>query len=100
MLSLVAALLLGQTSLTTETLVLTTSTAMPKWTNRRAIEIQNLGPNTIYCSLTAAAVVGKSRAIVPGGTWSLEINYKIPIYCIAATANQVTGAATITTEVP
>jgi hypothetical protein len=86
--------------LTTEVLVGTTATAMPQLPNRRGVELQNLGPNPIYCALTDAtkAVVGRARRVDAGGSWALDIPSTTPIYCIAATAAQVTGAATIATE--
>lgn len=86
--------------LTTEVLVLTTATAMPQLANRRGIELQNLGPNPIYCALTDAtrAVVNKARRVDAGGSWALDVPGTTPIYCIAATAAQATGAATIATE--
>jgi hypothetical protein len=86
--------------LTHETLVLTTATSLPQTPSRTAVEIQNLGPNPIYCSVgdSAAAVVGKARMVeANGGKWALRVGAEVPIYCIAS-ANQVTGAATVTTE--
>ena len=96
------------TGATTEVLVLNaTQTAMPTTplAGRRAIEIQNLGPNAIYCAIGPAAtlptaVLLKSRQIAAaGGVWAVDLNDKIIVRCLAATANQVTGAATIVTEV-
>lgn len=88
------------TDRTNETLVLTTATLLPQRTARTAIEIQNLGPNPIYCALgsSSLAVVGKARRIdADGGIWPLHLSYHVPIYCITS-VDQVTGAATITTE--
>jgi hypothetical protein len=87
-------------SLTNETLVLTTATALPQLAGRKAIAIQNRGPNSIFCAVadSTKAVVNKSWEIASGGWFSIPIS-SVPIYCIAATANQVTGAATITIEV-
>lgn len=96
------------TGATTEVLVLNlTQTAMPTTplAGRRAIEIQNLGPNAIYCAIGPAstpptAVLLKSRQIAAsGGVWAIDLNDKIIVRCLVATANQVTGAATIVTEV-
>lgn len=83
---------------TTEVLVLTTPTAMPKVSFRRAIEIQNLGPNDIFCAgSSAGAVVNKARRIeANGGTWWFTAADQV--WCIAASAAQVSGAATIVSE--
>jgi hypothetical protein len=68
--------------------------------NRRAIEIQNNGPNTIYCTVdgTAPLVGSNGRWIVAGAAWSLDAGPNVTIKCIASTAAQVTGAATMVTE--
>lgn len=96
------------TGATTEVLVLNaTQTALPATSlaGRRAIEIQNLGPNAIYCAIGPAsapptAVLLKSRQVAAsGGVWAIDLNDKIVVRCLAATADQVTGAATIVTEV-
>lgn len=93
---------------TTEKLVLTTATKMPRNTTtglRVAIEIQNLGPNPIYCAFSSAtAVVLKARAIeakvaaTPADSWAVDVTPDMDIWCIAATANQVTTAATVVSE--
>lgn len=68
---------------------------------RRGLEIQNLGPNAIYCSVgeSAAAVTTKSRKLNTGDAWALDLVAGRHVYCKAVTADQVTGAATIVTEV-
>jgi hypothetical protein len=72
---------------------------------RKAIEIQNLGPNPIYCTIDGTApVVAKARRIDALGAtaqpaWSIDAGPSIVVKCIAATAAQVTGAATIVSEV-
>lgn len=68
--------------------------------SRRAIELQNLGPNPIYCTVdgTAPVVLSNGRRILPGDAWSLSIGPSIIVTCIAATAAQVTTAATMVTE--
>jgi hypothetical protein len=69
--------------------------------NRRWIEIQNLGPNTISCAFSSAgAVVTKARAIATGGVWSPPAPSVMKVYCRSAVADQVTGAATIVSELP
>lgn len=67
---------------------------------RQGIEIQNLGPNAIFCQLrtTTGLVANKGRRIVNGEAWGLTAPSSLRVYCIAATADQVTGAATIITE--
>jgi hypothetical protein len=90
---------------TTEVLVLTTAggTAVPATAlvGRRALEIQNLGPNAIYCS-TGTPVLATARKLSAAGgvdsLWALDASDNIVIKCLAATANQVTTAATIVTE--
>lgn len=90
----------GTPTLTTEVLVATTATALPKLANRKAIEIQNLGPNAIFCALgsSAKALLNKARKIdASGGVWALDAPPTLSIYCITSTL-QVTGAATVVTE--
>lgn len=66
---------------------------------RRAIEIQNLGPNAIFCNVNGAAVVNKNRKISTDGSWAFDCSdTACAVQCIAATGDQVTGAATIVTE--
>lgn len=87
---------------TTEVLVLASAAVeMPRMPNRAGIEIQNNGPNAIWCAIgtSAAAVVNKCRQIAAsGGTWSLAASNRTRIFCRAATADQVTGAATDVSE--
>jgi hypothetical protein len=84
---------------TTEKLVLASAPVlMPQLEGRTAIEIQNLGPNPIWCAIASTPVVNKSRKIGTGEAWSPPIYWSIPIYCIASTGDQVTGAATIVSE--
>jgi hypothetical protein len=74
-------------------------------TNRKAIEIQNQGPNSIFCSINyfgggdGGITVGKAREIASGGAWALDIGPTVKVWCRAETADQVTGAATIVTEI-
>jgi hypothetical protein len=69
-------------------------------TGRKAIEIQNNGPNTIYCTVDASApvVTTNGRWILAGAAWSLDAGAGVTIRCIAATAAQASGAATMVTE--
>ena len=104
----IAALALGQssTTLTRETLVLASAaTRITVGSNAKAVELQNLGPNPIYCSFNAnagsadggAVVATKARRIDSGGSWGFNF-YGQYVWCIAGTADQVTGAATVSTE--
>jgi hypothetical protein len=69
--------------------------------NRRWIEIQNLGPNAISCAFSAAgAVVTKARRLAQYEVWTPAVSSVMKVYCRAATADQVTGAATIVSELP
>lgn len=92
-----AALLAAANSNTHEVTVGTSPTAMGTLTGRAHLEIQNIGPGPIYCAVasSADAVVGKARRIDIGAAWALDSN--VQIYCVASVA-QVTGAATIVTE--
>jgi hypothetical protein len=86
---------------TNEVLVLTTATRVdtgPSW--RTAIEIQNQGPNAIYCAIeeSSAAVVSKARKLASGEAWSLVLPWRQKVYCITS-VNQVTLGATVVTEV-
>lgn len=85
-----------------EKLVLTSATTVDLNTRfRKGLEIQNLGPNAIFCAVgdSSLAVVNKARKVdASGGTWAIDLPPGIRVYCIAASANQVTGAATIVTE--
>lgn len=68
---------------------------------RRAIEIQNLGPNAIYCTVDGSAPVATTNGrmvAATSGTWALDVGASVTIRCIAATAAQVSGAATMVTE--
>lgn len=70
--------------------------------NRKAVELQNLGPNAIYCTVDGQAPLATGalgrRIDASGGTWTLDAGSGITIKCIAATAAQVSGAATQVTE--
>lgn len=86
---------------TNEVLVLTTATAMPQQSlYRRGLWMENRGPNAIWCAMGSAtkAVVNKSHRIAPNGG-TLPFNAPDKWWCIAETANQVTGAATVVSEV-
>ncbi len=90
-------------STTTEVLVLTTATKLPNTVSakgRVGLEIQNLGPNQIFCAFSAAtAVVDKARMVAVDGAWKVDAPEHTSIWCVAATANQITGNATIVSEI-
>ena len=66
---------------------------------RLALEIFNNGPNTIYCKPAGTPVVNKARPVSPGSSWYIEVGWTVTVKCIAGTADQVTTAATIVTEI-
>jgi hypothetical protein len=85
----------------TEVLVLASaSTACPTTplVGRKAVEIQNLGPNAIFCKPGGSGVVNTTRKIAAGATWAFDAGDVITVGCKAATADQLTTAATIVTE--
>lgn len=93
----------GSYGSTREWLVLNTAggTTLTNTSGRQALELQNLGPNAIFCTTggetpVTTGVLG--RKIDAGATWSLQASSAIAIKCIAGTADQVTGAATQVTE--
>lgn len=89
----------AQAGTTTEVLVLTTATALPQASlYRRGLLIENRGPNSIWCAFSAAtAIVDKAHEVVSGDRFALNAPDKM--WCVAETANQVTGAATVVSEV-
>lgn len=90
---------------TNEVLVLNSAAVKVTTTNltsRRAVEIQNQGPNAIFCAVGAQAdaVLTKSRKLdASGGVWSIDLLPGRDVWCKAATADQATAAATVVTEV-
>ena len=70
--------------------------------NRIAVEIQNLGPNAIYVTVDGSAPLAtgaNGRKIdASGGTWTLAVSSTVVLRAIAATAAQLTTAATMVTE--
>lgn len=66
--------------------------------NSRSLLIQNLGPNPIYLGFSAAeAVVSKARRLAQYDTFTVD-RQGVGMFAIAASADQVTGAATIVME--
>jgi hypothetical protein len=86
---------------TTEVLVLASApVTLSSVPDQRGLIIQNLGPNAIFCAMKAETpVVNKSLKIASGGSLTLW-GANITLRCIAQTADQVTGAATIVSGVP
>jgi hypothetical protein len=98
----VSALAQSTTTQQNEVLVLTTSTRVDVGIEqRKGIEVQNLGPGAIFCKVsnsTPTAVLNKARRLATNESWAIDLPPGYRISCIAS-ANQVTGAATIVTEV-
>lgn len=74
----------------------------------RGFHIQNLGPNAITVVIGASPVVVASKGLVvpplaagvPGTLGPIPCDGHVPVQVIAATADQVTGAATIFVDLP
>lgn len=83
-----------------EVLVLTTPTELPRLCGRAGFEIQNLGPQPIYCATSSAAHarVNRARKVEPGEPWPINRGDVVRVWCIASVA-QVQGGGTIVTEV-
>ncbi len=77
-----------------EAVLTTSAAALPRTNGRRSCEIQNNGPNDIVVGPDASNL---NRVIVPGAAWTVD--YDGPIYGKALTANQVSGAATVISEI-
>lgn len=73
-----------------------TVTALPasRHVGRKSVEIQNNGPNPIRVSYASGT---QYRVLQNKESWALD--YDGPLYGIATTADQVTGAATVVTEI-
>lgn len=85
-----------------QVLVGTTPTRLPQLCGRRGVHIKNYGPNTIWCTTTGLAkwarVGNRSLGIPSGEGYGIDASDKNPIWCVAETAAQVDGAATVLTE--
>lgn len=78
----------------------TTTPATPL-AQRKAIEVFNGGPNSIYCTVDGSAPLStgaNGRKIAADGSWALDAGPSIALRCIAATAAQVTPACAMVTE--
>lgn len=85
---------------TREVLATTTAALVTRDANSKGFELLNLGPNNLWAALGAVAdcVVNKCRKIAPGDFWACG-DSSGTLYIKCETADQVTGAATILTEV-
>lgn len=85
-----------------EILVATTATIIPRSEDTGTIEILNKGPNVIYAVLvdSALATTNARRPIAVNEAWTLDIEESTACYLICPLGLQVTGAATIVTELP
>lgn len=78
-----------------------TTTPTTAFALRKAVELQNLGPNSIFCTVDGQSPLSTGalgRRILTGDAWSLDAGANITIKCIAATAAQTTPACTQVTE--
>lgn len=79
--------------------VTTSATALA---GRKAVELQNLGPNAIFCTVDGQAPLATGalgrRIDASGGVWSIDAGPLVRVRCIAATALQATPACTMVTE--
>jgi hypothetical protein len=86
---------------TREVLVLASAaTDLSRANGSASISVDNYGPNAIWCGLgkSTNAVVNKSKRVQPGETWAVDLPSTVKVWCRAATADQVTGAATVVNE--
>jgi hypothetical protein len=68
---------------------------------RRALLLQNLGPNAIYCTFDGQAPLATGALgykIDAGSSFSAAVAATVTVRCIAASAAQVTTAATQVVE--
>jgi len=71
-------------------------------TQRKSVELQNQGPNAIFCTLDGSTPFADSRArsiAASGGSLSVGAGPALVITCIAATAAQVAHVCTHMLEV-
>jgi hypothetical protein len=83
-----------------EVLVATTPTRLDTGLAYRAgLEIQNRGPNSIFCAIgdSTGLAVNIGREVLPGESWSIQLHQNVPVWGICSVL-QVTGAATIVNE--
>lgn len=59
---------------------------------RRSITVQNQGANSVTVCTSATCTLGTGLVLKTGEMLTLEVGPAIPVYCLAATADQVAGA--------
>lgn len=94
---------------TSEVLVTTTGVALPALNGRLGLEVYNNGPNALHCSFGIAIAGNAFWVINPidttdathpkPGYWSAAAKSYQPIFCVAVSADQITGAATVVNEI-
>ena len=70
---------------------------LTNFASRRSLVLQNLGPNAIYCTFDGQAPLATGALgykIDAGSSFSAAVGPTVTVNCIAATAAQVTTAAT------
>ena len=70
---------------------------LTNFTYRKSVMLQNLGPNAIYCTFdgqTPVATGALGYKIESGVSFSAAVSDNVTVKCIAATAAQLTTAAT------
>lgn len=76
-------------------------TTITRIAGAKAVELQNLGPNAIYCTVDNGAPLATGahgRKIAADAVWSLDAGSAVVVKCIAATAAQATPACTMVTQ--
>ena len=76
-------------------------TTVTRLAGAKALELQNLGPNSIFCTVDGGAPTADNkhgRKVAADAAWSIDVGPNITVKCIAATAAQVTGACTMVTQ--
>lgn len=89
-------------SATSQVLVLTTATPVPAapLVGRKGLEIQNLGPNPIWCRCDGVdPVANLARQVDSDTTWPLDCDSAACVCKCIALVDQVSGNATIVTEI-
>ena len=74
---------------------------LTNWPTRRALLLQNRGPNSIFCTFDGQAPLADGSLgyeIVAGESFSAAVWSTVTVRCIAAVAGQLTTAATQVVE--
>lgn len=92
-----------QPGLDPEVLVGLTPTRLPQLCGRGGFEIQNLGPNPIWCTtsgVSSHARINRARKVdANGGVWGINGKDTVAVWCVTSTAPQSAGGGTIVSEV-